>query len=280
MTRVEATDGVGLYAELNAPEGGGASGPPVVFSCAYSTTHEHWRAQVGPLVEAGYPVVLWDFRGHGRSEVPRDPGAYSMEQVVDDLGRLLDWAAPGEPAVLAGLSFGGLASLHFTLHHPDRVRALVLAGSGPGFKNPEAAERWRRGSERTASFIETRGFEAFVSGKAAPTCIGRRPELPAAKAAAKGVLAQDPFGVAEFGRRVTGLAPSVIDRLASIEQAALVVVGEQDEAFRAAAEVMAAKLPRARLEVVPGAGHIVNIEEADTFNRLLLDFLSGPGRPD
>jgi pimeloyl-ACP methyl ester carboxylesterase len=151
----------------------------------------------------------------------------------------------------------------------------VLAGSGPGFKNPEAAARWKQQSERTADFIESRGFEAFVTGKAAPTCIGRRPDLPAAKAAAEAIQAQSPHGVAHFGRRVAGLAPSVIDELAGIRQPALVVVGEDDAAYLQAAEVMAAKLPHARRELVPGAGHILNIEAAEAFDALVLRFLAG-----
>jgi pimeloyl-ACP methyl ester carboxylesterase len=202
-----------------------------------------------------------------------------MDQVVRDLGSVLDWLSPDEPGVLAGLSFGGLASLHFAVAHPERVRGLVLAASGPGFKNPEAAAGWKQRSERTAEIIETRGFEAFVTGKAAPTCIGRRPDLPAARAAAEAILAQDRHGVAEFGRRVAGLAPSVIDDLARIEIPALVVVGAEDEAYSRAAEVMASKLPKARLEVVAGAGHILNIETAEIFDALVLDFLRGLSEP-
>lgn len=273
MAFIEASDGVRLYVERHGEAGAG--GVPILFSCAYSTTHANWLPQVEPLVSAGHRVGLWDYRGHGRSDAPEDPAAYSMEQVVSDLGRVLDWLAPGEPAVLAGLSFGGLASLHFTVAHPARVRALVLAGSGPGFKNPDAAARWKERSERTADFIESRGFEAFVSGKAAPTCIGRDPGLPAARVAAEAIGAQSPRGVANFGRRVAGLAPSVIDELAGIEQPALVVVGADDSGYLQAAEVMAAKLPKAHLEQVAGAGHILNIEAAEAFDALLLEFLAG-----
>jgi pimeloyl-ACP methyl ester carboxylesterase len=196
-----------------------------------------------------------------------------MDQVVLDLQAVLEWASPGEPAVLAGLSFGGLASLHFAAHDPSRVRALVLADSGPGFKNPEAAEEWRLRSERTADYIETRGLDAFVSGKAAPTCIGARPELPAARCAAAAIRSQDPAGVARFGRRVAGLAPPIIDELADIDLPALVLVGEHDKPYLRAAEVLAAKLPRARHQILSGAGHIGNIEVADDFNGAVLRFL-------
>ena len=272
MSHLQAGDGTSLYYEMHG-ETKGEARPVVLFSCAYTTTHMNWRPQVEPLVAAGVRVVLWDFRGHGRSGVPSTPSGYSMDHVVDDLDRLADTVSPDAPLVLAGLSFGGLASLHYTVKCPDRVRALVLAGSGPGFKNPKAAEGWKKQSERTASFLEERGLESFVSGRAAATCIGRRPELPAARAAAEAILAQDAHGLAEFGRHVAGLAPSVIDDLAGLSQPALVVVGAEDEPYLQAAEVMAAKLPAARHRLLPHAGHILNIEEADAFNALVVDFL-------
>lgn len=269
MSHFETADGLSLYAETHG------EGAPIVFSCAFSTTHENWRPQVAPLVAAGHRVILWDFRGHGLSDAPHDPAAYTMDKVVDDLGRLLDWGAGGRPAILAGLSFGGLASLHYSAKHLDRVRGLVLVATGPGFKNPEAAAKWQARADRSAGFIETKGFEAFVHGKAGPTCIGNDPELPAAKAAGAAIIAQDPVGVGLFGRRVTGPAPSVIDELAGIEVPALVVVGEDDPGFHQAAEVMAAKLPQATSVRVTGGGHILNIEVADDFNEMLVGFVSG-----
>ncbi|MEE8580754.1 MAG: alpha/beta hydrolase [Myxococcota bacterium] len=267
MAIVSASDGVALYAEAHG------DGLPLIFSGAFCTTHENWRAQVDPLVEAGARVILWDYRGHGRSEGPAEDRAYSIEQVVRDLAAVLDWAVPDQPAVLVGLSFGGLASLHFALAEPRRVRALVLVDSGPGFKKAAALESWQAQVERSAQFLETRGFEAFVAGRAGATCIGRQPELPAARAAAASIVAQDPAAVARFGRCIAGPAPAVIDELGDIESPALVIVGEEDEPYLRAAEVLAAKLPRARMEVIAGAGHIVNIEAEAAFNRLLRAFL-------
>lgn len=272
MTQLFAADGTSLYFEVH-----GDVGPAVIFSCAFTTTHVNWRPQTEALVAAGARAVLWDFRAHGESGVPAARSGYDMAHVVDDLGRLAETVSPDAPVVLAGLSFGGLVSLHYAAAHLDRVRALVLAGSGPGFKKPEAAERWRQQSERTATYLEERGLEAFVSGKAASTCIGRRPELPAARAAAAAIVAQDAHGLAEFGRHVAGLAPSVIDELPAIHRPALVVVGEEDAAYLQAAEVMASKLPDARHCVLAGAGHILNIEESAGFNALVIGFLREVG---
>ena len=272
MTLLTTDDGVSIYYEHHVPEG--PTRPTVVFSCAYCTTHENWRGQVEPLVAAGHPVVLWDLRGHGDSESPEGPDSYSIERVVADLLAVAQATTPDAPFVAAGLSFGGLASLHFAVRHPDRVAALALIDSGPGFKNPEAAAGWAAQVERTASFLETRGFDAFVAGRAGTTCIGSKPELPAAQAAGQAIRAQSVVGVARFGREVSGPAPPVIDELATLNMPALVMVGENDKPFLRAAEVMAAKLPQAHHVIIPGAGHIVNIEEAEIFNRELLDFLA------
>lgn len=271
MTLLTTQDGVSIYYEQHLPDGPARS--TVIFSCAYCTTHENWRGQVEPIVAAGHAVVLWDLRGHGDSEAPDGAAAYSIDRVVADLLAVAEATTRGAPFVAAGLSFGGLASLHFAVRHPDRVAALVLVGSGPGFKNPEAAAEWAKQVERTARFLETRGFEAFVGGRAGVTCIGSKPELPAACAAGRAICAQAVAGVARFGREVSGPAPPVIDALAKLTMPALVMVGENDKPFRRAAEVMAAKLPRSHHVIVPGAGHIVNIEEAELFNRELIGFL-------
>ncbi len=273
LTHLEMEDAVSIYFELHEPAQ--PHGATVVFSCAYCTTHENWRGQVEPLTRAGHRVVLWDLRGHGRSGAPTQDAAYTMDRVVEDLRQVADHVSPDAPIVAAGLSFGGLASLHFMRAHADRVAALALIGSGPGFKKPEAASGWAEQTERTARFLESRGLDAFVDGRAGATCVGGRPELPAAQRAAAAIRAQDPAALARFGRRVSGLAPSVIDELASMDVPALVLVGAGDKAFLRAAEVMATKLPQARHVVIPDAGHIVNIEQQERFNEALLSFLQG-----
>jgi pimeloyl-ACP methyl ester carboxylesterase len=176
--------------------------------------------------------------------------------------------------VLGGLSFGGLASLHYALAHPGAVRALLLLASGPGFKNADAQARWEAQVGRIADRLEERGFEGYVDGRAAATAIGLRPELPAAQAAGRAIVAQEPRAVAIFGRRVAGPAEGVIDALPSLSVPALVLVGERDEAYLRAADVMAARIPGAKLVRVPDAGHVVNIEQADGFNTAMLDFLA------
>jgi len=271
MAEIPGAGGTRLYVEAHG------EGMPVVFSCAFCTTHENFRPQVQPLVEAGARVVLWDYRGHGQSDAPTEDAAYSVDLVVEDLRCVLEWAAPGRPAVVGGLSLGGLISLHYYFRHPERVTALLLVDSGPGFKNPESQARWAASVERTGFVLESRGLEAFVDGKAGATTIGRRPELPAARAARAAIVAQDPIALGRFGRNVAGPAPGVIDDLQRIAVPTLIVVGEEDDAYLKAAEVMAGKIPGATRVEIPGAGHICNLEKAEAFNEVVLRFLAQLG---
>jgi pimeloyl-ACP methyl ester carboxylesterase len=254
MPFVAAADGTQLYAEAHG------AGEPIVFSPGYVQTHENFRPQVEPFVAAGHRVVLWDYRGHGRSQAPEAASAYSIEHVVSDLGRVLDWAAPGQRAICAGLSFGGLASQHFALAHPERVSALVLIATGPGFKKPDAQAGWLAQIERIAVRLEKSGFAGYTSGPSQPLCIGLRPELPAAQRAGREIEAQ-----------------ATLDRLAEIAAPTLVLVGALDAAYLRAAEVMAARIPGAKSVTIPDAGHCVNIEQADAFNRAVLGFLAARG---
>jgi 3-oxoadipate enol-lactonase len=128
-------------------------------------------------------------------------------------------------------------------------------------------------TERSASLIENEGSSAFVKSRAAPSLIGLRPDLPAAQAAARAIARQDPVGLVHFQRRVAAHVPSVIDELSDIDCPALVAVGEKDDAFLRAADVMTARLPRAERETIPGAGHMVNIDESEVFNAIVLRFL-------
>ncbi len=267
MATLIAEDGVALYAESHG------AGIPVILSNGLCTTCENFRPQVEAFVDAGAQLILWDYRGHGRSESPDDPAAYRFDRVLGDLGRVLDWAAPGRRAVVGGVSFGGLASLHFAHQSPERVRGLILIATGPGFKNPEAAARWSEMTERSASLIESEGSAAFAESAAAPSLIGLRPDLPAAQAAIRAIALQDPVGLVHFQRQIAAQVPPIIDELSEIDCPALVAVGEKDDAFLRAADLMAARLPRVERETIPEAGHMANIDESAAFNAIARRFL-------
>jgi pimeloyl-ACP methyl ester carboxylesterase len=173
------------------------------------------------------------------------------------MAALLD-AAGAEQAVIGGLSLGGFLSLAFCLEMPDRVAALVLCDTGPGFRSDDARQRWNSRALATADRLERDGLGPF-GDDSGPTAPGHRSASGLAHAA-RGMLAQSDS--------------QVIDGLVSIRVPTLVLVGGRDEAFLGAAEYVAAKIPGAQKVVIPDAGHMCNIDQPDLFNEAVLAFLN------
>ncbi|WP_163609139.1 alpha/beta fold hydrolase, partial [Klebsiella pneumoniae] len=88
-----------------------------------------------------YKLILWDMRGHGQSDYPDDPGAYSEALTVGDMAAILD-AVGARRAIIGGLSLGGYMSLAFHRAYPDRTRALLIIDTDPGFKKDDARQAW------------------------------------------------------------------------------------------------------------------------------------------
>ena len=232
-------------------------GPAVLFTHGYQATGAMWGAQhdaLGPR----YKVISWDLRGHGDSGAPDDPAQYSHELVVEDMRRLLERLGD-ERAVLVGHSLGGFASLRFYLDHPEMVRGLVLFGSGPGYRDPDARARWNEMASRFAGSVEAKGLEILKRAKGM--------EVSTAKH-------RSAIGLAHAGRHMLAQFDSrVMDAITDIHAPTLVIVGGEDERFLGSSEYMAKKIPGARLVLVDGAGHAANMEKPDEFNAALLDFL-------
>src|SRR5256886_8831506 len=106
-----------------------------------------WQGQIAERPNH-HKLVLWDMRGHGQSGYPADPSAYSEAHTVADIAALLD-AVGADTAIVGGLSLGGYMSLAFYRAHPERVRALLIIDTGPGFKKDDAREAWNKRAHET-----------------------------------------------------------------------------------------------------------------------------------
>ena len=238
--------GVSIHYEVHGPTDNKA--PPILLSHGYGATSRMWDGQVAAFADR-WRLILWDMRGHGQSGDPRDPSAYSQALSVADMAAVLD-AVGVERAVIGGLSLGGVMSLAFHLAHPERVRALMLFDTGPGFRNPETRRQWNQRAEARARELEQNGLPESVGG--AETRLGRHRSAQGLAGAARGMLAQ--------------YDSSLIDSLPTIRVPTLVLVGADDRHFLAAADYMAAKIPGAQQVVILGD------------NRAVTDFLAGlPG---
>jgi pimeloyl-ACP methyl ester carboxylesterase len=246
--------GVQIYYEVHG------SGPALLLSHGYSATSQMWRGQIEPFSRL-YKLITWDMRGHGQSDYPEDQAAYSEDATVDDMAAVLD-AVGARDAIIGGLSLGGYMSLAFRLRHPERVRALLIVDTGPGFKNDEARAAWNKHAASYALEFEKNGLAALQSRSAEMAESSHRDAAGLIKAA-KGMLTQRD--------------PGVINSLPHINVPSLVVVGAEDKPFLAAADYMAAKIPNAVKVVIPNAGHAVNIDQPQAFNAAVLAFLKDAG---
>src|SRR6185312_8579211 len=111
-------DGVHIYYEVHG------SGSPLLLTHGYSSTSQMWEGQIDALSKH-HKLVLWDMRGHGRSDYPEDPAAYSEALTISDMAALLDEVGAAN-AIVGGLSLGGYMSLAFHRSHRERVRALLI----------------------------------------------------------------------------------------------------------------------------------------------------------
>jgi pimeloyl-ACP methyl ester carboxylesterase len=243
-------DGVKIHYEVYG------SGPVLLLTHGYSSTSAMWQGQIEALSKH-HTLVLWDMRGHGRSDYPDDPASYSEALTVADMAALLDQAG-AECAVVGGLSLGAYMSLAFCRAHPERVRALLIVDTGPGFKNDEARDAWNRRAHETGDRFEREGLAALKSSSRERSSVSHRDASGLARAA-RGMLAQRDA--------------RVILSLPDIKVPSLVVVGADDAPFLAASDYMAAKIPGAKKVVIAAAGHAVNLDQPQAFIDAVIPFL-------
>jgi len=241
------------------------SGPAVLFAHSLGSDHSIWDAQKSALA-GRHTVIAYDIRGHGKT--PATPGAYDFDLLADDALALMD-ALRIARASFVGISLGGMIGQALALKAPRRLEKLVLADTTAAYP-PEARASW---PERIRQ-IEASGLEPLVQ----PTL--ERWFTAAFRAAQPEVVAR----IGELIRRTPPAgyvgcchAIAALDfaaRLKEIATPTLVLVGEQDAGTPPAmAEALAAGIPGARCVVINNAAHLANIEQAEAFNRLLLDFL-------
>jgi pimeloyl-ACP methyl ester carboxylesterase len=243
-------DGVKIHYEVHG------TGPTILLSHGYSSTCRMWDGQVAAL-KGRYQVIVWDMRGHGESDYPKDPSLYSEGLTIGDMRALLD-VVGADKAIVAGLSLGGYMSLAFNASHPNRVRALMLFDTGPGFKKDAARAKWNETANKRAADFDARGLAALNSSDEVK--LVRHRDAKGLAGAARGMLAQK--------------NDRVIQSLERVAVPTLVLVGANDTNFLAATDYMAAKIKGATKVVIPDAGHAANLHQPALFNQAVEAFLA------
>ena len=250
MARLDR-DGVAIHYEVHG------RGPTILLSHGYSATCRMWDGQIEALRHR-FQVIVWDMRGHGQSNYPADPAAYSEAATVEDMAAILR-ACGVQRAVIGGLSLGGYMSLAFHRVHPAMTRALMIFDTGPGFRNADARETWNQRARQRADDLDARGLAAL--GTSDEVRMSQHRDASGLAGAARGMLTQHDN--------------SVIASLDTIAVPSIVLVGSNDTNFLAATDYMARKIPGAAKVVIDGAGHAANLHQPAAFNRAVETFLAG-----
>ncbi len=276
--RIEMDDGVELAVDVTG------RGPGLLLVHGFGGAKEDFADHVGALA-VDHTVVVADHRGHGASDGPDDPAAYSaaahspdthsFERLVTDTFAVAD-ALGLERFRLLGHSMGGMVARRMVLERPERIEALVLMDTAPG---PIPSF--------DVDLMDAGGIVALTQGKAALKellDLGTPLNTPAYER----LLAERP-GYQEFQDQkwdalsevMWGVLVSVIahqandlPEFATITCPTLVIVGELDQPFLAPSRAMAEAIPDARLAVIPDAGHSPQFENPEAWISLLKEFLA------
>lgn len=273
MPHATTSDGVNLYYEESG------SGIPIVFCHEFAGDYRSWEAQMR-FFSRRYRCITYSGRGYPNSDIPEDPGVYSQDHFRDDIIAVMDHLGI-EKAHIVGLSMGAYSAVQVGISYPDRVRSLVLAAAGSG-SEPDRVAEFHESSAATARRFFDEGSPALAA------TYGHGPTRVQ-------FMNKDPRGFAEFvqwfaehsnigsGNTMRGFQggrASLWDYTADLEKMphpTLIVVGDEDEGCIRPSLFLKRRIPASGLVMFPKTGHCVSQEEADLFNRTLVEFYTQVG---
>jgi len=249
------------------------TGEPVILVHSSLTNLHIWDAQVKALADR-YRVIRYDGRGFGRSQGDSVPFTD-----YDDLLAVMDQLAPGK-AILVGLSLGGMTAMEFALEHPERVAAMVLAGTGlNGYEyqfSDEDLERFETarkaaadGDMNTAAALSTKGYFNAPQRPWTQVDSTLRARVYDMILGSANRRALNAANLQHF------LAPPAIGRLSELRGPILLILGEYESANeQGIADLIEENVPGTQRAIIPGAYHLTSMENPEAFNQALLGFLA------
>lgn len=250
-------------------------GSPVVMLHGFSGSADS-MAGLAKRLARHHRVIRIDLVGHGLSQKPADPEAYTMDaavrQVLDVIQQRCD-----EPVALIGYSMGARVALAAALTAPELFRAVVLISGTAGIADPARRAARQTADEALADRIEAEGIEWFADHwMSQPFFETQRRLGPEHVAEARRQrLDNDPKALANVLRGMgTGAQPSYWHLLSRLEVPLLFITGEEDRKFSEIGEQIVAAVPQGMLVVVPDAGHATHLEAAGDVTEVVEHFIS------
>jgi pimeloyl-ACP methyl ester carboxylesterase len=233
----------------------GEGGIPVVFAHSFMGSTQHWTKQMEYLRNRRR-VIAFDFRGHGKSDVPAD-GSYSAESLSDDMAAVID-SLGLERVVLVGHSMGGAAAIAYAGAHPELVAGLVLTGT-PG---KSAADQ----SKPIIAALESEAYPKVMDDYMKLLLGGARPEVETLINGERQKLSKD----ASLRVIKAMFAYDPLPALKRYKGPKLIIYTAREHQQPNA---LPHQVPDIDGEMVEGTSHWIHLDKPDVFNHLLEDFL-------
>ena len=238
-------------------------GPPLVLIEGAGLDLRMWDDQVEPLARS-YRVIRYDVRGWGRSARTRKPFQHheDLYELIRHLGV--------DPTRVVGLSLGARIALDLCLQHPEVVRCLVLAGPGlSGFKWPP--------DRSMLPMIEAIGANDLVGAAdrwLEHEYMAAAMELPHLRDRLRRLARENSHIYEKLPNAEIELEPPAIDRLSEIRVPTLLLIGTRDVTdIQTIADLLTSEVADLTRVDFENAGHVLNMEQPERFNREVLDFL-------
>ena len=270
MPYVTADDGVRLYFEETG------TGRPLILVHEFAGDMRSFEPQMRHFGKR-YRAIAYNARGFPPSDVPEKASSYSQARAANDILAVLDHIGE-KRAHVVGLSMGGFATLHFGLRHHDRALSLCIGGCGYGAEL-EKRDSFRAEADLIAKMLLTGDMKAFAERYSlGPTRVQFQNKDPRGFAEFKKMLAEHSgLGSANTQLGVQKERPSLyslVEEMKRITVPTLIITGDEDWPCLVPGLLMKHSISSAALSVMPNAGHAINIEEPDEYNRIVGDFLS------
>jgi pimeloyl-ACP methyl ester carboxylesterase len=260
-------------------------GTPIVFVHEFSGDLRSWDAQVRHFSRR-YRCIAYNARGYAPSDVPTSTSKYSQRLAVEDLANVMR-AAGVRKAHVMGCSMGAQATLQFGLAYPRMALSLTAIGAGGG-SDPKTRPQFLRDNEATARRFESEGVAAVLKRvEQAPNRVQLKAKDPRAfEDFRRRFLQHSGAAKAAMMRGLQQKRPSIYSLERQFRALAVpthIVCGDEDDGALEPGLFIKRVCAAARLTVVPGTGHVVNMEEPELLNRLTDEFYglieSGRWRP-
>jgi pimeloyl-ACP methyl ester carboxylesterase len=264
------SDGINIYYEEIG------SGVPVVFAHEFGGDLQSWTPQLRHISRY-FRCIAFNARGYPPSDVPPSQSSYSQTIAGDDMARLMT-ALEIKEAHIVGLSMGSVTALDFALRYGKLTRSITLCGCGYG-SSESGRDDWLQSNAVMADNILTDHKAVAVNYANGPTRLTYKRKDPIGwQQFLDALLNLDPRGASMTLRGIQAERPSLYkleNKIRKLPMPVLIIVGDEDEPALEPSLFLKRTIPNATLWVFPRTGHAVNNEEAELFNRALLDFLIG-----